>query len=999
MPIDLTELQQASQSGTTFAVTGVRTFTPKFFNSKLTGVGAKTGILNEMTNPTNVKNPPAMTVEHLQTKKLTFTNGNTTVISIPVNILNPSSWKRMNMLRLSSTAKLAKLAEKTVQNQTISVYAGMKPHSLIIEEKTDPASGGTHITRTLTACYQCFLFRQSDNTDTAYQQMDSIKSCFSPNPGASIGQLNTKNGFYTWFACAPIGTFNSNMQEISNLGYFVDAQAHLDFLTNYSLYQGMTDRAEEWQTTIHEFLDQFFDNVKNYHSTNNMVLNEVAMTLRALENYTIPLDLYREIYKSVQAKFPKDVATILCKQNLNLLLSDQLNDLSVNKANLTKLNPNPAVQPKGPIKFSLEQQKAITSTDPLTLVQSGAGTGKSSVILGRVDYMVANGVKPEDITVLSFTNAAADHIKEKNPNIHSMTIASMIHSIYALNFPTHELSSTDTIINTLDIYYKNNPLVDKFKEYLKALRKQDNNSYTTMNNFIEAYYTDIIGILDYIRQTSLELEIIICYQQIENLQEPPEVQSKFLIIDEVQDNSIFEFIYAIKYVAKHKESLFIVGDCSQTLYEFRASNPKALNVLEGSGVFKAFQLQTNYRSNQEILDFANVALQNIEANQYAHIQLQANSLTPVTETSFRSKVTLHYERLNKLKDFGNRFVTSIMGNIIRPYVAKCIAAGEQVAFLAYKRYHVNLFQQAIQKAFPNATVVSLVPEKTFNSTIFSKFIKEFWDQITFSPTGNIVGMIQQTIIQKLPKLVPAPDKALIAVQSMLYKWQVECAHEINSYQAQLQTGAINMNQFMDAVKENMLGYEIRSNAVRQRLLSAQNDQQKRKNAEMQADIVVSTIHSAKGLEFDHTVILYQNENAMSEENKRMYYVALTRAKKSELVLAYDTVTKPRIQLDYDTILKILHARAIAAGQVMPAAKPVAMPRSHTMGNNPDEEIRVPTESMDTFPVILHDIPDLNKTYQEQNPDIPDLPECEDSDDPYGDIDDETLARYLDEQGT
>ena len=140
-----------------------------------------------------------------------------------------------------------------------------------------------------------------------------------------------------------------------------------------------------------------------------------------------------------------------------------------------------------------------------------------------------------------------------------MTIASMIHSIYALNFPTHELSSTDTIINTLDIYYKNNPLVDKFKEHLKALRKQDNNSYTTMNNFIEAYYTDVIGILDYIRQTSLELEIIICYQQIENLQEPPEVQSKFLIIDEVQDNSIFEFIYAIKYVAKHKESLFIVG--------------------------------------------------------------------------------------------------------------------------------------------------------------------------------------------------------------------------------------------------------------------------------------------------------------------------------------------------------------------------------------------------------------------------------------------------------
>ena len=65
--------------------------------------------------------------------------------------------------------------------------------------------------------------------------------------------------------------------------------------------------------------------------------------------------------------------------------------------------------------------------------------------------------------------------------------------------------------------------------------------------------------LDIIGQTSLELEIIICYQKIDTLAEPPEVKSKYLIIDEVQDNSIFEFIYTLKYVDKNKESLFIVG--------------------------------------------------------------------------------------------------------------------------------------------------------------------------------------------------------------------------------------------------------------------------------------------------------------------------------------------------------------------------------------------------------------------------------------------------------
>ena len=95
----------------------------------------------------------------------------------------------------------------------------------------------------------------------------------------------------------------------------------------------------------------------------------------------------------------------------------------------------------------------------------------------------------------------------------------------------------------------------------------------------------IISLLDTIKQTSLELEIIICYQRIDTMAEPTHVNCKYLIIDEVQDNSIFEFIYVLKYITKHAQSLFIVGDASQTLYEFRSANPRALNTLEGSGVF------------------------------------------------------------------------------------------------------------------------------------------------------------------------------------------------------------------------------------------------------------------------------------------------------------------------------------------------------------------------------------------------------------------------------
>ena len=171
----------------------------------------------------------------------------------------------------------------------------------------------------------------------------------------------------------------------------------------------------------------------------------------------------------------------------------------------------------------------VDAPDHLYVAKDFIVTHNSTVILSRIDYMIAAGVKPEDITVLSFTNAAADHIKEKNPNIHSMTIAKMIHTIYEQNFKNHELSSLDTIINSLEIYFPRDSMARNFAHHCRMLLKNDSNAFTAMNNFIEHNFDDVIRMLDRLKQTSLELEIIICYQRIEQLQEPPEVQSRYLI--------------------------------------------------------------------------------------------------------------------------------------------------------------------------------------------------------------------------------------------------------------------------------------------------------------------------------------------------------------------------------------------------------------------------------------------------------------------------------------
>lgn len=331
-------------------------------------------------------------------------------------------------------------------------------------------------------------------------------------------------------------------------------------------------------------------------------------------------------------------------------------------------------------------------------------------------------------------------------------------------------------------------------------------------------------------------------------------------------------------------------------------------------MFAAYQLQVNYRSNQEILDFANVLLQNIEANQYASIQLQANSLSTVTEQSFTDKVHFKYHQLAKISDMKDA-LPGIFAIDIKPYIQARLNAHEQIAFLAFTRNDVYKMQNILQGMFPQAKIVNLVPEKIYNTTVFSEFIKRYWAEVKFIPTTSITVVIAQEIVSRLSFLVHAPDKMLPIVQKMLATWRSENQVLIDSWQRQHMAGRLSLDDFLNNVKECMLQFEIRSNAVRQALVSSRNEEQKKAQNSASADMILSTIHSAKGLEFDHVVIMYRNKNELEESEKRMYYVAFTRAMKSEYILAWDTVKNPRIESDYNTIVEHLH-------QIHPKPAPV-----------------------------------------------------------------------------
>lgn len=908
MPIILDDLQKNAQ-------TLVKTYSPLFFSDRMTGRGKTTGLLSVNNAPLMTSPDETTLTNHITCNKRHYKQDLTDILAIPINPIHASAWEYMHKLTVNADEKKNWFEIGSGPNGKL--YLRMVLNAISIEEVTDPNGKGIGIPSTTKKPHFNFMLLFFLEQDAAVMEYEKTFT-------AALHRQK-KNSFLLEFSSNPLADLQGKYFQALSLNYNIDMKNIMTWIADYSLYDTAVETSEFWQEHLHKALDQFFQNIAANETDANgkvhvMADIQVRHQIRHIMNYNVPLELYKHIYASISKHFNKDTAKEYFKENLNLLLSDTMNELNQKKTSFPTLPvPNPApAHPASVQKLSPQQLNAATSTDPLILVQSGAGSGKSTLILARIDYMIACGIDPNDIMVLSFTNAAANHIKDINPRLHSMTIASMIHELYHANYPDQTLSSLDTIINSIDIYYGNQPVIVNgkepierlFKRQLIKLKKMEPNSYTEVNNFIEEHLDEVINILNTIKQTSLELEIILCYLQIDTLKEPAEISSKYLIMDEVQDNSIFEFVYILKYINKNTEPLFLVGDASQTLYEFRASNPRAINILEGSGTFTAYQLTTNYRSNQEILDFANVLLSNIEANQYANIQLRANSLSPVTEASFLEKVNFNYQRYTS-KNF-KEALPILIGTEIRPYIEKCLKRGEKVAFLAYARKDVAIMEDALKHHFPNHTAVSLVPEKMFNSTIMSTYIRKFWDNLKFAPASSMVQIIRDDILKKLDLLTFSTPSVEKAVREMLNNWVSTQQSTISAWTVQVNAGQITSDVYMDLLKENMLQYEINNNAIKQSVLSQRNQLNKDAERIKQADFLLSTIHSAKGLEFDNVVIIHKNSNSMTEEAKRMYYVAFTRAMKSEYIMSYDSVASPKIEADYNSILQILHAKAPAA---------------------------------------------------------------------------------------
>lgn len=660
--------------------------------------------------------------------------------------------------------------------------------------------------------------------------------------------------------------------------------------------------------------------------------------LNDIEDNLITTDLLASIYATLKEHLGDQRAIDnIARHSLRLLLSQRLHELEEirDQNGLYQFEPknqqvNLAMQ-QNP-NYSTQQKRIVTTTDPLVIGQAGAGSGKSHTLIGRINFLKDQGEDLSKMLVLSFTNVAAININNRFPGVRSETLANMFHSIYSATFPAQSLSQPSTVANSIRLL---NPSSQYFKDlgldglklgafiqdFAMRLEQFDQTGFKRVNlqqelkrlsNLVEGNLDMCAHVLDAVEQTTLELEPIIIHHKLlqggDDLNIPEAYQNlNYIITDESQDISTFEYILLLELTLHYRSQLLIIGDGSQTLYEFRNSDPRYMNALEASNVFTSHKLETNYRSNEEILMFANQFLQVIDANKYANIQLKSSNFSTPTEQTVREAITIGNNEITggKLKDYTEGLKDYLANDEeFQNWFIDRVKKGEQVAIMGWTRKEVVEAGEVIEAMLKDHNlghieITNIMSNNERPMTLLSRFARAKADELRgFDPTH--VHYLKE-IERHADMFVTKTFKQASNKQSSFYydfimrnvKTVVQ-SFEWNAWLTDYRKGNITRHQIGSFLIQQLLRMETRKNAM---------DQYLRKQKDVpnyeKCPIILSTIHGTKGLEFDHTVVLFNEakRGATSQESMRMMFVALSRAKKSEYIVNSHRPAKTRTVSD------------------------------------------------------------------------------------------------------
>lgn len=599
-----------------------------------------------------------------------------------------------------------------------------------------------------------------------------------------------------------------------------------------------------------------------------------------------------------------------------------------------------------------EKQREAASHDkgPI-LVIAGAGTGKTRVLTHRIAYLIESGKSmPWEVLAITFTNKAADEMKERISQLIDYSIDKMwigtFHSIcvrilrrfidrigYDKNFTIYDTDDQRIVIKDCIKELELDPKTYNYNS-IKALISNEKNRLNSPDNYIKDNYSNFVNrnkgevyaLYEKKLKTSNSLDfddlIVKTLKLLETNEDVLEMYQdrfKYILVDEYQDTNNVQY-NLIKILGKKKNggsNVFVVGDEDQSIYGWRGADIS--NILNFEKDFigaKTVKLEKNYRSTNVILDAANGVIKNNfeRKGKNLYTELDEGNLIRILETdnekdeAFTIATLACKEHREKNIDYSeisvlyrtNAQSRALEEGFMREGIPYKIVGGvkfyerkEIKDIMAYLRLILN------QKDDISFDRIINVPRRklgqksidTISNHAALKVISKFeacydTDQMALMPSAaksieSFVSMLEMLMIKK--DVMPLSEFIIDVMESSGLKDML-----LQDETVEGRSRVENIEEFLSAAKDFEERYVENSLEDFLAHVSLLADIDKTEDSLKDA-VTMMTVHSAKGLEFDTVFItgleegmfpiIHFDEKDNIEEERRLFYVAITRAKR------------------------------------------------------------------------------------------------------------------------
>ena len=608
------------------------------------------------------------------------------------------------------------------------------------------------------------------------------------------------------------------------------------------------------------------------------------------------------------------------------------------------------------------QLAAVLITEKPVLVIAGAGSGKTRVIVHRVSYLIEKGIDAQSILLLTFTRKASREMLDRvetllqDKRVGNVTggtfhsFSSFILRKYAnlLNLPPNftiiDSSDSEDIIDLIRTELKFNSKDKKFprKERIHDIISYSRNRNTTISTIVHEQYT---GLIDYIPDIELiysgysrykilsrifdfdDLMEVLRNSLRDNLRfrESLQKQFQYVMVDEFQDTNIVQK-EIVDFIAEKHRRIMVVGDDSQSIYAFRGANYE--NILRFPATYPeciVVKIEENYRSNQKILDFTNSIIENARIG-YKKKLFTRNfrQSLPVIKRVYdqQEEAVFIVDRIMELSeqniplneiavlnraDWHNRYIQVEMSKRGIPYV---VVGG----FRFNERMHIKEIISYLRITYnpPDAVAwhrvlkyIGGVGQVTAGS-IISNFHNSR-DPFSFEAFKQRKFHDELLLLGKMIAKASQPEYTLTQKVEIIIEYYAPILKErADYYYIRMQDIAV----LSDLSKKYRDLDKFLSDFALDPPSKRVADQSKPLIDEGEEDgkVTISTVHSAKGLEWYAVFIphalegMFPSNRATNieemEEERRLFYVACSRAKE-ELYITF-----PRSIYSYDAVFHL-----------------------------------------------------------------------------------------------